>query len=383
LDIDAQTESRFPTAWRFTRWLCFTPDDKRLLTVSVRPGDRATNDPPWDLTAWDVANKRRIWQQRLDPVDTSLGRPYALSPDGRAFAAVLPNGRVRIVETQDGRERLTIRTTEEFATVVMFSPDSSILLTGAGFTDSTIRLWDAQSGTACGSLEGHRSWVSDLLFTPDGERLISSSGDQTIRLWDWATRKPAGVLRGHLDEVDGLAVAPDGRTLASRGKEGSIYLWDLTNPPRHLGYQVLPGRLSSRRVEFTPDSRSLLGIELDGGVALWDALTLRKTRRLWVNFTNQSGIALCPDASRVVQGDGSGRAHVWDVRSGLESTNFIAAPQRFGAWITDNGKFLLTAFGPGTNAVFDAWDTDTWQRRDSHNLHFTDFRDALTTAPKP
>ena len=207
-----------------------------------------------DLTAWDLDAKRQLWQRALRYGAISY-RPYAISPDGKALAAVLNENtrrRVQVLETQDGGERFTIKSAGEYATSVMFSPDSATLLTGAGFTDSTIRLWDAHSGKAVGLLEGHRSYVSDLLFTPDGKRLISSSGDQTIRLWDWATRQPAGVLRGHLNEVDGLALAPDGRTLASRCKDGSIYLWDVTKPSRHLGYQIFPTAGSAGKSNSRP-----------------------------------------------------------------------------------------------------------------------------------
>jgi serine/threonine protein kinase/WD40 repeat protein len=284
LDIATQQETQLVASLGHTIWLGFTPDDRRLLTVSYRTDAGKSNDLPYSLTAWDIDTKRQLWQRAIGMSANSavdFYRTYAISPDGTAFAAVYNNRRrVQVLETQDGTERFTIKTAEEYATTVMFSPDSSTLLTGAGFIDSTIRLWDAYSGTASGSLEGHRSYVTDLLFTPDGKRLISSSGDQTIRLWDWSTRQPAGVLRGHLNEVDGLALAPDGRTLASRCKDGSIYLWDMAKPSRHLGYQTLPSRGTFPSFRFTPDSRSILEAGYWGGeLVLLDALTFKETRR--------------------------------------------------------------------------------------------------------
>jgi WD40 repeat protein/tRNA A-37 threonylcarbamoyl transferase component Bud32 len=380
LDMATEKESRIQTSWRSTRWIGFTPDDQRLLTVSLRPGDRTADKVPYDLMAWDVGTGRRLWQRAIGMPKTLNGRPYAISPDGAAFAAVLPDGRVQVLETRDGSERFTITATEEIAMAVTFSPDSSILLTGAGYTDSAIRLWDARSGTARGSLEGHRSWVSDLLFSPDGKVLISSSGDQTIRMWDWATFKPAGVLCGHLDEVDGLALAPNGRTLASRCKDGSIYLWDVTQPSRHPAYRTLPGRLDSSSIVFTPDNRSILGADLKGGVAQWDAFTLKETRRLPGDFAKGTDTIISPDARWVMQGNADGRLRVWDVRSGLESTNFVAAPGRFNAWITGNGRFLVTLYGPPTNTVLETWDTGTWQKQGSLSLPFKSVMWGFTTS---
>jgi eukaryotic-like serine/threonine-protein kinase len=370
LDLAAQKETRLETSLSSTTWVGFTPDDRRLLTVSSRAREKLKGGLPCDVTAWEIDTGRQLWQRAIGKPNTGNGRPYAISPDGAAFAAVLQDGRVQVLETQDGSERFTIVATEEFAMVVAFSPDSSTLLTGAGYTDSNIRLWDAHSGAARRSLDGHRSWVSDLIFTPDGKNLISSSGDQTIRLWDWSTFKPAGVLCGHLDEVDGLALAPNGRSLVSRCKDGSIYLWDVTKPSRHTGYRTLPSRLDYSSTVFTPDGRSILGADLKGGVALWDASTLKETHRLAGDFTNGNDIFISPDARWLMRGDGSGLFRVWDARNGLEITNFVAASERFDAWITDNGKFLMTLHGPATNYLLEAWDTDTWQRKGSLSLPF-------------
>jgi len=372
LDSVTQQETQLVASFGAVKWLGFTPDDRRLLTVSLRTDAGRSSGLPYCLTAWDLDTKTQLWQRGIavaatDSVDKY--RTYAISPDGGAFAAVLnQNGppRVQVLEIKDGSERITVVTSDEYATSVMFSPDSSTLLTGAGFTDSTVRLWDAHTGKASGTLEGHRSFVSDLLFTPDGKRLISSSGDQTIRLWDWSTRQSAGVLRGHLAEVDGVALAPDGRTLASRCKDGSIYLWDVTKPSRHLGYQTLRRRWNGGEIEFTPDSRSILEVLGSGpGVVQWDALTLKETERSWKGSTNDNSIFLSPDASQVAQLDRHGGLHLWDVRSGVESTRFIAAANYFALDFSHNWKFFATARADGTNLVVEVWDTDSWQRHGS------------------
>ncbi|MEB3156795.1 MAG: hypothetical protein VKO26_05085, partial [Cyanobacteriota bacterium] len=52
-----------------------------------------------------------------------------------------------------------------------------------GSLDNTIHLWDPDTGTRSGVLEGHRGMVSALAVLPDG-RLASGSDDSTIRLWD-------------------------------------------------------------------------------------------------------------------------------------------------------------------------------------------------------
>ncbi|HXJ74965.1 MAG TPA: WD40 repeat domain-containing protein, partial [Candidatus Dormibacteraeota bacterium] len=160
LDITTQKETRPVRYGNSTQWIGFTPDDRQLLTVSIRPGtdarDGFSSGFSSDLAAWDLDTGRQLWQREIG------GRPpwvrwrtYAISPNGAAFAAALPSGRVEVLETRDGSERFTVTATEEQSLSVMFSPDSSTLLTGAGFSDPIIHLWDARSGETRGSLEGH------------------------------------------------------------------------------------------------------------------------------------------------------------------------------------------------------------------------------------
>jgi WD40 repeat protein len=375
LDIITQEETQAIRLGDSTEWIGFTPDDRLLLTVSRRPGTPRDDGAPADVTAWAVDTGRPLWHQTIGGRAAWVRwRPYAISADGAAFAAALPRGRVQVLKTKDGSERFTVKATDELSICVVFSPDSSTLLTGGGFGDSTIRLWDAHNGEPRGELEGHNAYVTDLLFTPDGSRLISSSADQTIRLWNWTTRKPAGVLRGHLDEVDGFALAPNGRTLASRCKDGTIYLWDLNKSSGNPGYQTLPGRLKLRSgtVQFTPDSRFIAGVEFGGDLVVWDAQTLKEIRRL-SGIPIKVNVDLSPDSKWLVTPDDRGRLGVWDLASGLQRTNlsFNAPHAGLNDWrFIDEGKLLVTVSGPATNAVLVTWNTSSWRPVDSVPLHF-------------
>ena len=59
----------------------------------------------------------------------------------------------------------------------MFSPDGARVLTASG--DGTARLWDAATGAETAVLRGHGSGVRARLFSPDGARVLTASEDGT------------------------------------------------------------------------------------------------------------------------------------------------------------------------------------------------------------
>jgi WD40 repeat protein len=63
--------------------------------------------------------------------------------------------------------------------------------------------------------------------------------------------------------------------------------------------------------------------------------------------------------------DFHGNLRLWDPRSGLESTKFIAHSNYFAASFSQDWKVFATARDDGTNLVVETWDTDAWQRKGS------------------
>jgi WD40 repeat protein len=73
--------------------------------------------------------------------------------------------------------------------------------------------------------KGHMALIRSLVFTPDGQKLISASDDKTIRVWDVESGRIVQTIRGQIDDGDpgkiyALALSRDGRFLAAGGRTG-------------------------------------------------------------------------------------------------------------------------------------------------------------------
>ena len=63
----------------------------------------------------------------------------------------------------------------------------------------------------------HRAsiWVNSVAVSPDGRRIVSGSDDSTVAVWDLETGTQIHRLTGHQDAVSSVAVSPDGRRIVS------------------------------------------------------------------------------------------------------------------------------------------------------------------------
>jgi WD40 repeat protein len=121
------------------------------------------------------------------------------SPDGRRAVTSSLDRTTRLWDIATGRmladitsERLENPYEFDFAT---FSGDGTRLVT-VQLLSPELFVWDGRSGDLITSLSGHRRAVHDVAFSPDGNEIVSASGDGSARLYRFVSlRQVARMLK--------------------------------------------------------------------------------------------------------------------------------------------------------------------------------------------
>ncbi len=166
---DANTRNEIVT-FRHHEWVwtvTFSSDSKLL----------ATGDNRGQVTVWDLQSQQAVTQLHAD---SDAVYAVQFSPNDRILAVAGYEGKVKLWTVPDWKPHGTL-TSNSTISDISFSPDSTTLA-ATGYT--SIHLWTVDIGENIVTLTGHTDWVRTTIFSPDGNRLISSSADGTVRNWD-------------------------------------------------------------------------------------------------------------------------------------------------------------------------------------------------------
>lgn len=338
------------------------------------------------IGAWSLPDGNLEWN--VEPVGETPTQ-IAIHADGTRFFGILPSGRVRFWNMEDGRE---LGTLEKFTTgqvldlafssdgmwiaaglenglaslwqssaeetfkmqldqgvrvdSVAFAPNATQLATGVGgyinefAYDDTVQVWDWSNGMLQ-KYAGERNEVpgcsvfrNQVAFTPDGIMLASISHDFALSIWDLKEQVLWKTLEGHTQPILDMAISADGTTLASASLDGSVRLWQ---PRQGLLKRILEGDpLGMLAVAMPPDGRLVAGASMTGVIYVWDAESGQLLRTLEGNMNNRSLLAFSADGSLIAAGTGGD----------------------LSLWSSETGELITTLPGEGGNIISVAFSND-------------------------
>ena len=135
---------------------------------------------------------------------------------------------------------------------VGWSPDGEKIVSGSG--DFTSRVWDAGTGEEQLVLKGHADQVTSVRWSSDGKRIVSGSGDGTLKVWDAGTGEElftsVDAIPQSCGEVRDVKFSLDGQRIAAACENGAVHIFSpnqqsLDFPGRPLRRSKSTGRSES------------------------------------------------------------------------------------------------------------------------------------------
>ncbi len=268
---------------------------------------------------------------RLVPVP-AYAPVYRLSPDGHTAAVF------------------------EMAAFHNNEPDADLL---------QIHVIDLDTGKARFTLTGFTDFASDVVFTPDGSRLVSYHQNGDMLIWDLSTGQQIDTIPALPGGIR-MLLAPDGVTLVAVGSSGllgQIMLWNLENHsitrvmmPRFDTYQgqmdvisdtFQAGHYGATAFALSPDSTQLAVASMSQDIWLWDLGTGESTlirqgaQGADLRF-GISQIAFTPDGSGLVYLDSATDTpgiYRLDLASGTETEIIKSDTMRIVGFTPDGASF--------------------------------------------
>jgi WD40 repeat protein/energy-coupling factor transporter ATP-binding protein EcfA2 len=254
---------------------------------------------------------------------------------------------------------------------IVFSPDGETVLTASN--DKTARLWDARTSEPRGAPMHHRRMVHMAAFSPDGKMVVTASGDQTARLWDGLTGQPLGEPLSHEAEVEAVAFSPNGKLLLTGCRDGRARLWELENEPPSA--KILKHQDVVTAVAFSPDGEMALTASADYTAQLWDTETCEPLESPLKHEGKVLAAIFSPNGETVLTGSADETAQLWDARTG----------EHRGKPLKHEGAVKAVAFSPDGQVFITAsndqtaqlWDARTAGKRGAPLAHESEVWNAV------
>jgi WD40 repeat protein len=234
----------------------------------------------------------------------------------------------------------------------------------SGSVDTTIRIWDLQTGRLLKTIAEHNDWIWSLQFSAVDNLLISGSADQSIRFWDMSTWQCAQVWKGYNNAIWAMTYSGDSTKLITGSQDGCVRVWDIA---AKQVVNVLQDREGSNGV-WAVDCYSDLIASSDGNgvVRIWN-----ETGNLLHTWAAHQGTAwstkFSPDGTILATAGIDSRLCFWS----MTSKSLLLKPIVVDSIIrtlcfSPDGQFLATANFDGCWRI---WEVATGELLSCHAGH--------------
>ncbi|MDT8303616.1 MAG: serine/threonine-protein kinase [Sedimentisphaerales bacterium] len=343
--------------------VAFSPDGRKL-AYAGGSGDPSVSSLDTTVRILDL----KTGESRVLTGHTNTVACVVFSPDGQRVATASWDGTSRLGDVRTDSKLQTFFTGPHSSGFwsVAFNPDGRLCAIGGGTSsiDAGVYVIDVNTGYVVQVYEGHSRMIRDVVFSPDGTRIVTTSFDGTAKVW--LVSPPEFLsLEGHNQAVWAIAVSPNCQWLATGSLDQTAKIWDIESGRLLL---TLPVNFPVVSLAFSPDSNRLVTTSADATAKVWglekeDAGIGRHslTYKLSLTLAGHLNTVMCvtynPQGHWIATGGKDNTARIWDAQSGC----LMKTLEGHDGWVLDvafspDGKRLATASADHTARI---WEVNT------------------------
>jgi len=308
--------------------------------------------------ASDVSMRRladSVAERALDRLADDPDHALAVSLEALRCAETSATRHALVAALTAARTRAVLRGHSSPLEGIAWSPNGERLATTSN--DGTARFWSVTERTQIGPALSHGAVVFGVAWSPDSTRVATACHDGLVRLWSADAVGTPVILEGASDMLWNVAWSPDGAQVAAACHNGTVLVWDVGSA--EVALELLGHESVAWGVDFTPDGRSIVTGARDGTIRIWDRGTGAERARFeghegWVH-----DVACSPDGKLVASTGLDQTVRIWDIETGRQVTVLIGHDDTTQGldWSPD-GRWLASGSFDGTVRV---WAVETWR----------------------
>jgi WD40 repeat protein len=291
---------------------------------------------------------------------------------------------LKTIHTQEAEEALhralphlrllhTMAGHEDGFSDLAYSPDGSRLVSTNW--DGTIRVWETATGQELLLLseteeEFLRERYRELAYSSDGSYFVTGGDDGTARVWDAATGELLTTYTGHRDIlrlndpdspnwIIGLDVSPDSKSIATSDRAGLVKLWDPATGAELKTLDLSETAPDHWRLRFSPDGLRLIvfGYDPNESISTIRMIEIDSGAELFAIEGSMNSFDVSPDWSRLIFTEAyENVVHLWDLDAMAETARYSTGEVDNMAFSPNGSLFATLARDLDTVQL---WETET------------------------
>ncbi len=174
-------------------------------------------------------------------------------------------------------------------------------------------VWEWQSESYILKQQGHFDTMNAIVYSPDGQRIITTADDGKIKVWDVDSGFCIVTFTEHTSSVTACEFAKRGNVLFTASLDGSVRAWDLTRY-RNFRTFTAPTRLSFSSIAVDPSGEVVCAGSLDSfDIHIWSVQTGQLLDQLAGHEGPVASLSFAQTGVALVSGSWDHTVRMWNI----------------------------------------------------------------------